>query len=230
MDQEFSPIKIDNNLWVIDSYFTTMGCKGSIRMTVIKGPDGLTLYSPIHMSYNQIQWLRSMGPVSRIIAPNLYHHLYLRECIKQFPESKIFIPKNLEQKIGIIEKSNVLIYDNELTLCPEVKYFAVSGHILQEILLFHEPTQTVITADMTYHYQNEQYRAEKIFFGMLGCYGKPSIPFYHFFSVRNSESIRKLIATVQKWQPRRIVMSHGRIINDVHAGEIFASLWSRFAR
>jgi hypothetical protein len=78
--------------------------------------------------------------------------------------------------------------------------------------------------------QTEHFAAEKLFFRMVGCYGAPSVAFYHRFTVEDNTSVGALIDTVWRWRVRRIVMSHGRIIDNEAGSEIFANAWARFAR
>ena len=46
--------------------------------------------------------IRALGPVAAIVAPNLYHHLHLRDAIAAFPDARVFVPEGLAEKIGAI--------------------------------------------------------------------------------------------------------------------------------
>jgi hypothetical protein len=111
----------------------------------------------------------------------------------------------------------------------ELDFHIFAGHKLRETVLFHRPTGTLVTADLLYNYQPEHFTAETLFFRMMGCYGAPSVAFYHRFAVEDKASVGALIDTVRRWQVRRIAMSHGRIINSEAGSEIFANAWARFA-
>ena len=69
---------------------------------------------------------------------------------------------------------------------------------------------------------------EKAFFRLLGCYGAPGVVFYHRFAIRDKAAVRELVEQVRTWNPQRIVMGHGRIIEDSTAAELFAAAWRRF--
>jgi hypothetical protein len=221
--------KIDNGLWCLDSHFVVWGCKGSIRMTLIETPRGLVLYSPVALSDVHLKQISEIGQVAAIVAPNLFHHMFLRSCIQHFPQAQIFVPKGLQDKIGAISGAVELSDDVRLASPQEIDQHSFSGHTLQETILFHRATGTLVAADLIYNYQAEQHLGEKLFFRSVGCYGHPSVPFYHRFAVSDKMAVSRLIEAVKAWPIKRIIMSHGRIYAGADAGEIFAKVWHRFA-
>ena len=224
-----SLVSIDEGLWCVESHFTALGCKGSLRMTIIAAGEGLSLYSPVHLEAEDLAAIRRLGDVGTIIAPNLYHHMFLREAVGHFPQARVLIPKGLEAKIGRIGRSQIVTPQALPDLGGDIEPFSFSGHGLRETLLFHKPTGTLITADMLYNYREEHYLAEKTFFRLIGCYGKPGLAFYHRFALQDKGNVRELIRWVTARGVRRIVMSHGRIFEHADAGQIFAGIWEKHA-
>lgn len=111
-----------------------------------------------------------------------------------------------------------------------IAHYSFMGHKLHETILFHRPSGTLITADLLYNYQSEQFRAEKIFFGLLGCYGSPTVAFYHRFAIKNKAAVSALINQVTTWPIRRIIMSHGRIIEGKDVTQQFTNAWRKFVK
>ena len=217
-------LAIDRDLWCLNSHFVTWGCKGSLRMTVIGTPKGLILYSPVALSPEHVGQIESLGAVSAIIAPNLFHHFYLRACMAHFPGAQVFVPEGLAAKIGPIDGAlDMAGFDagDEIATCT------ISGHRLNETVLFHHPTGTLVTADLLYNYQAEHYAAETLFFRLVGCYGKPAVAPYHRLAVTDKTALRHALATIRAWPVRRIIMSHGRIVESDNAGDVFAKAWQR---
>ena len=69
---------IDRDLWVGEQPFKYLGLPVGRRMTVILLSGGrLLLISPIEIDENTKEQLDSIGKVEFIIAPNLFHYLYL---------------------------------------------------------------------------------------------------------------------------------------------------------
>ena len=172
--------QVDDGLWVVDSYFTTLGCRGSSRMTVIETASGLLLHSPVRLGSDDVAAIQRLGRVHAVIAPNLYHHLHVRQCAALFPDARVLIPDGLEAKVGPIARAEVMASDGAISLPDEIEHLVVLGHrLLRETLMFHRPTATLVTADLIYNYRAEHFPAEKSFFRLIGCYGAPKVAFYH---------------------------------------------------
>lgn len=197
-------------------------------MSVVGTSAGLMIYSPVHLSESMIAELKQLGEVAAIIAPNLFHHMYLRDCISALPQARVLIAPGLEKKIGVIPNAEEFTAKTEFGT-QEIDHFMFTGHALQETIIFHRATGTLITADLIYNYGPRQYPAERMFFRTIGCYGAPKVAFYHRFAITDKKSVANLIKTVSSWKIRRIIMSHGDIIESDEASSIFAKAWARYA-
>ena len=222
--------KIDEGVWCLESYFMSLGCRGSLRMTILKTQSGLLLYSPVALDAEIVASIRALGTVTHIVAPNLMHHMYLKSCVATFPEANCWVPEGLLEKIGSVDGAQIITADALFGNDSSLKKFTLSGHAIQETMIFHAPSQPLLTADLLFNYQSEQYFAEKLFFWMIGNYGKPNVAFYHRFSVKDKSSIQSMIDTITSWPIKRIIMSHGRIVESANAGTIFADAWKSFAK
>ena len=219
--------KLDAGLWILNSHFRALGCKASIRMTVMDTADGLLLHSPVALDGEDLASIRALGEVHAVIAPNLYHHFHFRPAASIFPTARRLIPEGLEWKIGLVPGAEILGLDTPLP--PEIAHFTLGAHrYLKETLFFHRPSRTLVTADLLYNYHREQHLVERTSFRLLGCFGRPSVPFYHLFSIRNRAAVRAMLEWVREMNPRRIVMSHGRVVEGEDAPSLLAKAWARF--
>ena len=222
--------KIDEGVWCLESYFLSFGCRGSLRMTILKTQSGLLLYSPVALNAENIASIRALGTVTDIVAPNLMHHMYLRPCVAAFPDANCWVPEGLLEKIGSVDGAQIIKPDTVFGNASGIKKITLTGHRIQETMIFHEASRTLLTADLLYNYRSEQYPAEKLFFWIIGNYGRPNVAFYHRFAVDDKSSIQCMIDTLINWQINRIIMSHGRIIESADAGSIFVDAWKKFAK
>jgi len=219
---------IAEGLWCVNGHFTTLLFRGSVRMTVVAGEGGAVLYSPVALEDDDIRQLGAIGPVAAIVAPNLFHHLYLRAAAEAFPAARVFVPEGLEAKIGPVPRAEAMTRAHPPALPGGIEHFIMDRHAVRETVLFHRPSRTLVTSDLIYNYQPEHAPGEKAFFRLLACYGAPKVAFYHRFSIRDKTAVHELVAQVRAWAPRRLVMSHGRIVEDANAAEVFAAAWRRF--
>lgn len=222
--------RIDSGLWCLDSHFAGFGGrKASVRMSIIESAEGLLLYSPVPLVAADIADLGQLGKVATIMAPNTFHHLFLRPCIAAFPEARVLVPAGLEAKIGPIPGAVTMSPQKLSDLPAELETFVFDGHKIRETVLFHQPSRTLITADLLYNFQPEHFPLEKALFRLIGCYGAPKLAFYHRFVIEDKASVGALIDTVRAWRPHRIVMSHGRIVEQEDSAELFVRAWEPLA-
>jgi hypothetical protein len=219
---------IADGLWCVNGHFDTPLFRGSARMSVVCGPEGLVLYSPVALEPEDRQALAAIAPVAAIVAPNLYHHRFLRAAAEAFPAARVFVPEGLEAKIGPVPRAETMTRASPPMLPGGIESFILDRHAVRETVLFHRASRTLVTSDLLYNYQPEHNRGEKAFFRLMGCYGAPKVVFYHRFAIRDKAVVHELVAQVRDWAPRRIVMSHGRIVEGEDAAELFAAAWRPF--
>ncbi len=222
------PEPIAEGLWSVNGHFQTPLFRGSVRMTVLAGDEGLVLYSPVALAPEAIARIAELGPVRAILAPNLYHYRFLRQAAEAFPQARVFVPAALEARSGPIPRAETMTRDRPPALPGGIDHLIVERHAIRETVLFHRPSRSLVTADLLYNYQSEHGAGEKAFFRLLGCYGAPGVVFYHRFAIRDKAAVRELVEQVRTWNPQRIVIGHGRIIEDSTAAELFAAAWRRF--
>ena len=74
---------IDTNLWVAEQPLNWMGFPVGARMSVVKLPAGLLLYSPISATPELRAEVEALGKPAFIVAPNKYHHLFAGEWMHE---------------------------------------------------------------------------------------------------------------------------------------------------
>lgn len=220
--------QIDQNIWVKDSYFLALGCKGSTRMTIVKTEQGLLIHSPVELSDADIEQINTLGNVSHIVAPNLFHHMHFAACANAFPQATCWAAQGLQQKIDGLPTHKILDSSTPIFPADQLQQIEIGGHKLNETAFFHRASSTLITADFLYNYRAEQYKAEKLFFFLLGCYGRIAVPFYHFFSITNNQAFLHSLETIINLPIKRIIMSHGRIVENQYAADLFQTAWAKF--
>jgi hypothetical protein len=221
---------IAEGLWTVNGSFHTPFFTGSVRMTVLAGQGGLVLHSPVALSAEDIEAIAGIGPVAAILAPNTMHYQSLNAAAQAFPEARVYVPEGLNKKVALPPRAQVISRTHPPELPRGIEHFIFDRHAIHECVLFHRPSSTFVTADLLYNYQREHGTGEKAFFGLLGCYGAPKVAFYHRFALPDKSAVRELAAQVRAWNPERIVMGHGRIVEDPNAAEVFVRAWQPLVR
>ena len=119
-----------------------------VRMTVIRSGGELTLWSPIAIDDALAAELETLGPVTRLVAPNCFHHLYLADARARFPEAALLGAPGLATKRSDLDFDGELGAESreDLELIP-----TIGIPRMEEVVALHRPTGTLIVTDLVFH-------------------------------------------------------------------------------
>ena len=113
---------IDNNIWVSEQPLKYWGLEVGTRMTIVRLKTGeLMVISPIQVNNITIDDLREIGKVHFIIAPNLYHHLFVTDFQALYPQAKLLVATGLELKRADL-KIDLILDEDTPQFWDEVEY------------------------------------------------------------------------------------------------------------
>ncbi len=185
----------------------------------------LLMYSPVALSSDHIRQINDIGPVRKIFAPNNMHHLFLRPAIEQYPDADIWVADGVIQKVGDISGARVLSDKEPVCSSTLVEQITFSGHKIKETVFYHKASKTLLTCDLLYNIQSQNFLGERLFFKLIRTYGRPKVALYHKFSLPDKDQVREALELMEAWDIRRIVMAHGQIIESDSAGAVFHEAW-----
>jgi hypothetical protein len=188
------------------------GPKLPLRSTMITLQSGQkVLISPIKFTESQINELKK-SPPQALVAPNLYHHLYIKKAAEDLNVSTVFLAPGLEKKRRDIEwpvilDSKTWIYQDELPM------LTVSGMpMLNECVFCHKQTRTLIVTDLFFNLTGMQDGVKSLPYKLLGTFNKPAVSRLLHVITRDKKALKKSLEEILKWDFDRLVMAHGSII------------------
>ncbi len=215
--------EIDKNIWVAEQPFKYFGLEVGTRMTVIRLLNGeLITISPIQIDDQTINQLNEIGQVTYIIAPNLYHHLFISKFQSIYPKAELWIPPGLESKIpnisiykiinvlqgNIFEEIDYLLFDGFKTL-------DLSGvSILNEFVFCHRQSRTLILTDTAFHFNQSFSLRTRLAAKFLGIYEKLTPSPLEKLAIAEKQKVKDSVKKVLSWNFNRVIMAHGSIIED----------------
>lgn len=91
--------EIDRNIWISEQPLKYWGFEVGTRMTILRLTNGeLIVISPIKVDKTTIHQINDIGDVTFIVAPNLYHHLFVSDFKSIYPKAKVWVAPGLEFK------------------------------------------------------------------------------------------------------------------------------------
>ena len=201
------------------------------RMTIVRLPSGdLWLHSPTAYTPALATELKKLGRVAHIVSPNLLHYAHIAEWKRAFPEAITWASPGVRERA---QKQNIDVsFDRDLdTTVPDVWEGALEqtilpGKFLDEYAFFHSSSHTLILTDTIQNFELEKMKQPYRFLVWAARaytpYGQMPIDLRSTFRMNRTE-FTAAVETMLAWQPTRIVMSHGKVIeNNAEAALRFA--------
>ncbi|MEL6439729.1 MAG: DUF4336 domain-containing protein [Cyanobacteria bacterium J06621_8] len=215
--------EIDRHLWVVEQPQKFMGLEVGTKMTVIRLSDGsILLISPVKIDSQLQQQLDELGEVKYIVAPNLFHYLYVADCQKIYPQAQTIAPPGLTDKIPTLKVDQILTQD-AIAFNSEVEYMLLEGFQIfvppkirkaNEIIFYHPQSKTLIITDSAFNLDNSLPLVTQIAARILGSYQVLKPSWLEKIAVEDCSLLQQAIARVMNWDFERVIMAHGKIVTE----------------
>ncbi len=212
------PEAIDDGIWLAEGGTVSFyGFPYPTRSVIVRLEDRtLWIWSPIALTPQLRSEVRELGAVAHLVSPNKLHHLFLQDWKAAFPEARLWGPRST------IKKRPDLAFQPALGDEPPPEWAGAIDQVwfrgslfLDEIEFFHNPSATVILADMSQNF-SERFlhdhwswwlRTLARLAGMIEGTGYG--PLELRLTTTNRRQARATLGKMLAWRARRVVMAHG---------------------
>jgi Domain of unknown function (DUF4336) len=213
--------QIDGDLWVVERPFKFFGLEVGTRMTIVRLKTGdLVAISPIKIDRETADRIDSLGKVKYIIAPNLYHHLFIRDFRSIYPDAQLWATSSLTEKrpdlaidIPITDKQNNLFDEIDYLLFDGFQTLLPNGYTpLNEYVFCHRASRTLILTDTAFHFDESFVPLTQLVAKLTGGYKilRPSP--LEKIATQDKQSVKNAVDRVLLWDFDRVIMAHGSIL------------------
>jgi hypothetical protein len=203
-------------LWTIDGDRVRMlGIPFETRMTVIQLSDGgVWLHSPVAANEERFSAVEKLGPVAHIVAPNKFHHLFVRPWSERFPSARTWADAALRRR-------SAASFHEELGPTPPPEWrddidqvFFAGSKVLPETVFLHRRSRTLIVTDILQNHEPSAdgwfWRGLKRLNGIVAPEG--GAPRDWRLTVRDKATARAARDQILSWDFDSLVISHGRCL------------------
>jgi len=187
-----------------------------LRMTIVCLPDGaLWLHSPIRIDDALAAEIERLGKVSYLVAPNCFHHLFVKKAQRRWPDAKIYAAPGLEKK-----RPDMPIEAGLTEQAPEVWSDVMNQYVVEgvpklgEVVFLHKPSKTLIVTDLLFNIVEPKGWQSKLAFTLAGVKGR----FAQSRLIRTVTKDRKRAGEVCRGilaqDFERVVVTHGEIVTE----------------
>lgn len=123
------------------------------RSTILRLDDGtVAIISPGPFDEEAADQIRQLADQVLLIAPNMVHHLYLKQALAIFPGARVYGPRKLGVKVKSLEGLYQPLDEAEKRLSDAVEIVYLKGNsFLGETVFFHRSSRTLVVTDFVFH-------------------------------------------------------------------------------
>ena len=200
---------------VVSAPLSFFGMRLGTRMTVLRLSDGtVLLHSPVRVDDETKAAIDRIGPVAFIVAPNLFHHLYVADALARWPGARVVAPAALRTKRKDLRIDLHLDDPPPDAWRDDLAVFPILGSMLRETVLLHRPTRTLVTSDFIENFTTMDHAPTRAYLKLGGIYGKPGWHRALRFAYRDRAAARSSIERILAEPIDRVLIAHGQPILD----------------
>ena len=206
---------IADDLWVAEQPLRYLGVALATRMTIVRLASGaLLVHSPIHLTDELGSAAESAGRVGFIVAPNRFHHLFVADWQKAYPDAQTFCAPGLDTKRADLKFTAILGDEPPSAWADEIdQAFMRALPPLNEIVFFHRKSRTVIFTDLLFNIARHESAYARFLLRLDGAFHGPAIPrsFRLLLRRRRVECVA-FLDRLLSWNFDRAILAHGTLI------------------
>lgn len=209
-----------DQIWTADYPVKYVGCRFNARMTVIRLADGaLMLHSPGPIDQAMATAISALGNVSQIVAPGSYHHMYVAQAQRWYPDADTSICSGIEHKRPGLQFDWILGSRAPAAWCDTLDQALIRGsRFMWEVAMLHKPSKTLLLVDAIEHFTDKtadvSWQLKAWWKFVFRMWNKPRPAPEYQLGWSDKSAARASLATILEWDFDKIVLSHGDNITE----------------
>lgn len=217
---------VPDAIWVSERAVWFAGVRLRARSTVVRLADRrLLIHSPPQPSRELCDALDALGQIAYLVVPNCFHHLATPAFAAKYPSATVVGPRSAAAKNPDLKLHQELHVDIVRAALPEFAALALDGcPFLDETVLFHRPTGSLIGADLVISACAKDHFTWRWAARLTGCYDRICVPPDVRSRTRPSADLAHAIDRMTSLPLERILVAHCDPIVDRPAAQL-AEAW-----
>ena len=197
-----------HDVWIDTRSGKFFGVETGSRMTIVRMRDGLFVHSPVALDDDTRRAVDALGPVRAVVAPSIFHHLYVGEWQRAYPDAIYGACPGLEWKRKDLAFDCVLADEPHPVWKNELEQVYFSSRRENEVVFFHRGSRTMICCDALLNLSAHP-AATTRFVARLMQNSEPGFGWMERFMIRDRSLARRQVDRILEWNIDQIVLSHG---------------------
>ena len=201
------------------------------RMTLVRLDDRkLWVHSPCQLDTRLKSEIDRLGDVAYIIAPGNFHHLYVSDFQKYYPDAETFLCPGLEKKRQDLKFDWILGNHPDPRWNSEFCQVVIQGtRIISEVAFVHKNTRTLVLVDLLENigddYTHEAGLLLKFWWKVVfKMWNNPKAAPEYQLGWGDKDVVKKGLEKILSWDFDRIILAHGNLIES-NAKAVLIKAW-----
>ncbi|MFO0667684.1 MAG: DUF4336 domain-containing protein [Polyangiaceae bacterium] len=193
------------------------GMRLPVRATLLALASGdLVLVSPVAFDEDTQRAIDAKGRVAHIVAPNTFHHLFLKGAMERWPSAKVHGARGLAKKRPDLVM-HAVFGDDRFPFGADVECVLVGGMpSFNEVVLFHCASRTLVVTDLIFNFggsANARGFLAPLALTVFGTRGRLAQSRLFLSAVKDREAFVKSGREIMALDFDRLVVAHGETID-----------------
>lgn len=201
--------EVVSGVWRVDGMDLRMpgGVYMPLSATVLRLDDrSLAIYSPVAFTDEQAAAIDRAGEVAHVIAPNLYHYLFAKTAHARWPRATLWASPSLIGKA--LDAARPL---TEAALAGVETEMIAGAPKLDETVLFHRATGTLVCADFVFHVTQPRNLRTRFALSLAGVGGRRVAQSRAWrFLAKDKPATARSFDRILDWPIARLSPAHGQ--------------------
>jgi hypothetical protein len=198
------------DLWIVDGPPVRFaGVPIPTRAIVVRLSGGsLWVNSPVEVSPHVLEAIRTLGPVTDLVAPTMLHVWRLQNARGLFPGAQLWGPRKLPKRYSIPDLHPIGELPAAWSRDLDAMVFEGSAAI-EEVEFLHKPSRTLIMADFIQNYADLKSGPLLRFLLKLAGVANGGTPLDLKLTFFDRRRARASLETLLSWDFDRLIVAHG---------------------
>jgi hypothetical protein len=174
------------------------------------------VHSPVRPTDELRAEVDALGPLKFLVAPNRFHHLFIKPWMESHPDAQAYAAPGLDKKrpdVGF----HAILDDSAGTAwgwAPDVEHLLWRGApMMNEVVFFHAPTRTLVLTDTAHNLGGDRPWFTRAVFRMLGGFGGFKTNVADRLMARDRVAVRATVERILAWDFERVIVAHGAVLD-----------------
>ncbi len=207
------PFAEQPDVFVVDDVLTMgPGVRLTIRSTILRHEGRLAILSPVRFDDALTAAINALGVVEWLIAPNLYHHLFLARAKTLWPSARIAAPRGLEKKQPTLSIDHWLEDGSPWPALMQTQPIA-GVPLIGEHVVMHTASKSLIVTDLLFHVLEAPNFATWMMLNVVsGTLGRCAPSRMWRWLCKDKAARDASLDAVLQWPIERLIPAHGLIV------------------